>query len=650
VFPALQPWLWRTELLGELAIAGNLVAARIEPVTRGREPTAFVDLHFSDGERAITIPLVYIDLAQLELRESDPLVFPHGLLGVVSDDRARAVVERLFPDLEQRAMTGGFWTEEVLRYGDGTTFETARSRAFFGAAPLALTLPRIGAAVYARRFAFGKHVVAYGPQAREFAGFLSGVASSCKILDDDPATGDWYGAFEGGTAGGRYDLAIGTGPSPVDAAVTVRTDSEDVAGSIVSVAAALPANVMISFNPSDGPVTASFSVTATREPFARTEPGIAVPAAVGGSAGRIGIVVRPDAALAPDSDTGEAAALATALRREGFTVEVLAGVDALEAFAPDLVHLFGVRPGAFARRVADWAAEHRRPLAVHALHESPSAGGYWGSMVAPYCFGYSADDRSVTTYLEILARRAVEVDGVNALTSYAPPIAGLADSERVLALADVVLVNSEAERAVVEPFRPRRPTLVVAPIPTVADAGQRVGGLTGADPFILVHAPIWPEANQLMLARVAADVGVPMVFAGAVADPAYAERLREFAPATVCLLDEPSAETVATLYRTASVIADAAWTSRGHGRLASAAAFGAAVVSSQARWLDLPEGDRWIVDPADVRSIARGVGEAWDASVRSDPRIQATARLARRRLETATAAIIATYAKIVPAI
>jgi hypothetical protein len=181
-------------------------------------------------------------------------------------------------------------------------------------------------------------------------------------------------------------------------------------------------------------------------------------------------------------------------------------------------------------------------------------------------------------------------------------------------------------------------------------AGTSIGALTGFDPFILVHAPIWPEANQLVLARVAADVGVAMVFAGAVADPAYAERLREFAPETVSLLAEPPPETVATLYRTASVVADAAWTARGHGRLATASALGAAIVCSQARWLDLPEGDRWLVDPADVRSVARGVGEAWDASVRGDSRIQATARLARERLETATAAIVAAYAKIVQAI
>jgi hypothetical protein len=648
-FPGLQPWAWRSELLSELVSADRLVALRIEPVTRGREPAAFVDLHFSDGERAVTIPLVYLDLAQLDVRELDPLVFPHALLGVVPDAGARGVVERVFPDLERRAMAGGFWAEEVIRYGDARVFDKARLRGFFGAAPLGVALPRVAAAAYARRFAVGKHVVAFGPDAQESAGFVSGLASTCTIAGDDADARAWYGTFEAAQLDVSCDLAIGSGSSPVTAAVTIRTDA-DATGTRIAASAPLPADVMLSFDPDDGACAASFSIVTAREPFARRVPDIDLAPAVGGSAGRIAVVTRPDAEQSPDADRDEARALAAALCREGFTAEVVTGVDALAAFEPDLVHLLGVRPGGYAREIADWASEHRKPFAVHALHESPAAGGFWGAMVAPYCFGYSNDDRSVAAYLEMLGRRAVEVDGVNASVPYAPPIAGLADSERVLAMADVVLVNSERERLAVEGFRPRRPTFVVPPVPSVAAPGQPIGALVGTDPFILVHAPIWPEANQLLLARAAVSLGVPMVLAGAIADPAYAERVREFAPDQVLLLPEPGPGIVATLYRAASVIADAAWTTRGHSRIATAAALGAAVVSSQGRWLDLPEGGHWTVDPADVRSIARGIGEAWDAAVRSDPRIGTTAAFARERLRSAAAAIVATYAKIVQAI
>jgi len=187
-------------------------------------------------------------------------------------------------------------------------------------------------------------------------------------------------------------------------------------------------------------------------------------------------------------------------------------------------------------------------------------------------------------------------------------------------------------------------------LPTLAESGEAVGAWVGTDPFVLVHAPIWPEANQLLLVRAAAQVGVPMVVAGPVADVAYAERLREFAPEGVVLIGEPPPAALATLYRSAAVFADAAWTARGHGRVATAAAWGAAIVRSQARWVDLPETEQWAVDPADLRSVARGIGEAWDAALRSDPRILTTAAFARTRLAEGAGAVVATYAKIVQAI
>jgi glycosyltransferase involved in cell wall biosynthesis len=354
---------------------------------------------------------------------------------------------------------------------------------------------------------------------------------------------------------------------------------------------------------------------------------------------------------APDSDTAEARSLAVALRAEGFAAEVVSSVDELGPAAPDLVHLFGVRPGGFARRVADWANEHRKPLIVHALHESPAKGGYWGALVAPICFSYSGDDLSVSRYLEMLAGRAVEVDGIGPDVPYAPPVTGVPDAERVLALADVVLVNSQRELAVVEALRPRRQTFIVPPLPTTLGLqGGPIGALVGTDPFVLVHAPIWPEANQLVLARAAASLDVATVFAGAVADPVYAERLREFAPERVVLLDEPPAELVPSLYRAAAVVADAAWTTRGHGALATAAGFGAAIVCSQNRWLDLGEGEIWTVDPANAASVARGMGEAWDAVVHTDQRIRTAAAAARERLGPAAAVIVAAYAKIAQAV
>jgi hypothetical protein len=187
---------------------------------------------------------------------------------------------------------------------------------------------------------------------------------------------------------------------------------------------------------------------------------------------------------------------------------------------------------------------------------------------------------------------------------------------------------------------------VVPPLPTVeAPGGEVIGALVGADPFVLVHAPIGPLENQLLMARAVADVGVPLVLAGPVADPAYAERLREFA-GDLRLFGEPTPAQTAALYRSAAVVADAAWTARGHGRVATAAAAGAAIVVSTARWVDLPLPERWLVDPADVASITRGIGAAWDAASQRAVEIETLAASAVEKLGIAAATIVAAYATI----
>lgn len=647
VFPALQPWASRTTLLRELVSGEHLVAARIEPVTRARDTTALVDLTFGDGTRTVTIPLVYLDLAQLDVRETDPLIFPHHLLGVVPDAGARDVVERLVPELERRAYTGGFATEDTIVLRPDAVYAAARARGFFGAAPLTTSLPRIAGAVYAWRFAVGKHIATYGPDAVEIAAFLRTPASSCvAFADAAPDARAWFGDLEAAEDGAHYDVLVGSGTLPAcTAAITLRLDDAGD-GLHVPVATPLPADLLLSFSAIDGGEATRFAVTATREPFARTIDDVLPVAAIGGSGGRIAVAVRPDADLVPDSDTDEAAALAAGLRREGFTVEIVHGIDALDAFAPDFVHLFGVRPGSFARRVADWTSAHRKALAVHALLESPALGGYWGAMVTPYCFGYSGDDRSVKTYLDLLARRSVEVDGIGAATPWAPAGAGFEDVERVLGMADLVFVNSDRELRAVTPLRGQRPTFIVPSLAMVPAAPEPIGARVGTDAFALVHAPVSPAANQLMIARAASAVGIPVVIAGPVEDVAYAERLREFAPAQMMLIDEPSPGAVAALYRAASVFIDASWTNRGHGRLVTAAALGAAIVRSSSCWVDFPEQGNWVVDMADAVSIERGIGEAWDAAVRRDEAIASVGLLAREASATAVSVILASYAKI----
>jgi hypothetical protein len=249
----------------------------------------------------------------------------------------------------------------------------------------------------------------------------------------------------------------------------------------------------------------------------------------------------------------------------------------------------------------------------------------------------------------LLGRRAVEVDNAGPKVAFAPASIDLDDAHRVLRSADIVFVHSQRERAAVERVRPAGLTLIVPPLPLEPGTDEPVGVLTGHDPFILVHAPIGPTNNQLIVARTAADVGIPLVLAGPVEDPAYAERVREFAAGTR-LIGEPSPGERDVLIRTAAVVVDAAWVARGHTRLATAAAAGAAIVVSSARWLDLPVPDRWVVDPADVVSVSRGIGDALEAAMRQSETIGRLAAAARERLAIGGMTTVAGYAKIASAV
>jgi hypothetical protein len=652
-FPALQPWAATYAADRDLLTADRLVSLRVEPIARARRAAAVADLHFADGVRRTCVPLVYVDLAQLDLREADPLVFPECVAPFVDDDALAALLERVFPALESRALRGGFWSEELIVLQPDALVAAARAQALFGAAALAHAIPGIAAAAYARRFTAGKHVVTHGASAAAAAAFVRAGASSVAIANDaerDATASAWYGVGALSEPDPRiaYAVAVGSGAGPTVSDVTVRTDG--VGDRIVTVAATLGADALLVFDDDDAPVAATFGVTAHRGSHRPPErAALPAPVAVGGSAGRVAIVVRADAGAIPDADTDEAAAFAEALRAEGFTVAVTSRCDALDDLAPDLVHLFGVIPGTFAANVADWALEHRVPLAVHAYFEAPAAGGYWGAAVAPYCFGYSPDDRNVRTYLGLLARRAVEVDGVTATAAYAPPAAALESSARVLRVADVVFVHSEREADAVAALRPGKATLVVPPLAIAAvSAGplDDVAALAGVEPVVLVHAPIGPEANQLLLARAIAAVGVPAVFAGPIADPIYAERVREFAPDSVRLIGEPRPAAARGLYRAAAVFADASWVRRGVARVLSAAALGAEIVVPGAGWVDVPADAVSVVDPADVENIAIGIGEAWDRATRTYGRAADRSGAVRERLAAAHLAIVAGYAKI----
>ncbi|HTD36663.1 MAG TPA: hypothetical protein VK669_04030 [Candidatus Limnocylindrales bacterium] len=613
--------------------AERLAAVRIEPVLRQRRQALVLDLYLADGDGATVVPLVLADPVTIAERDRDPLVFPAGTPG--DDAFAAAVAERVLPHLERLVLSGERIAEHVLMLAASPAFEAARAAGCFGAAPLRESLVRLAPYRYARRFARGRSVRIDAPDAAGGWAVLRdlgpvAVASARR----DAADLRWYG--DAPVAGDRADVAIvSAGGDPGDAACIVRLDAGGPgdapselrsASTVVEVVDPLALDVTISFDPAEGPTRRWFAVERAVEPARRTVPALAF-AAAGGSAGRIAVVLgRADGPSRPSADTDEARALVSALAAEGF--DAVLAADAGELAGAALVHLFGTRDGRRAREIAAAARRTGAPLAVHAHDDDAAGGGWWGGEVARHCFEYGDDERAVESYLAMLARRAVAVGAASADVRYAPPEANAADADAVLRDAAVVFAATEEEAESIRARTGRRGTIVIA-APLIAgpsavhDHADRapIGALVGPDPFALVHAPLAPLANQLLVARCAADAGIPLVLAGPVADASYLERIREFGgPGLILLPGEPSPAVATALYASAAVVIDAAWAGEGGARLAAAALAGARLAISDRRRFTVPGIAARRFDPADTGALTRALGEAWDEALRGPAR------------------------------
>jgi hypothetical protein len=585
----------------------RLAAVRIETVFHQRKAAFSLDVTLADGDGLTVVPGVLVDPALVIGRERDPLLWPHGVPG--DDAFLSALAERILPHLESLVLAGEQVTEHVVRFAALPAFDAAREAHAFGAAPLQATLPRLAPYRYAVRFARARRV----------------------RIDAADAVGGWALLRERATVGvaaGRRDAALcawyGTPPDPpegahvalvaegieADESIVVRIDGTGARR--IDVVAPIPLDLSIGFDPREGPVVRSFHVERVPEPSPRA-PAIAASAPVGGSAGRIAILVgRHDAATHPAADTDEAFALAAALRAEGFDAAVVADPEAVSG--ADLAHLIGTREGKLARRIVECGRAAGIPVAVHAHFEDARAGGWWGAAATRFCFEYGNDERDVARYTMLLARRAVTLGSISAATPYAPPDAAPEDAAAALREAAIVFAASEEEADGIRQLGRSGPLAVVPPLAAPPAAAAAIGHLTGPDPFVLVHAPIGPEHNQIMVARACMETGIPLICAGPVADASYLERVREVGGADLVLLAEPTAEEAAALRAAAAVVVDAAWVGNGGSRLASGALAGARLAIADRRRVTLAGAARF--DPADLAGMRRAIGESWDAALR----------------------------------
>ena len=318
--------------------------------------------------------------------------------------------------LAPRAYESARWIEKRSCQAD-ELFELARRSAWFGAGPLGTTIPRLAPAFYGRRFAPGHTAIAYGPHAYGAAALLRDVSRRCDVAQLDEIAGRYFGVLALADDG-PYDLAIGSGAVPPSAAgATVVQIHADASGAI-PIVAPLPTDVLISFDPADGPVVGSFTIHRPAEPVIRgVGPGSAPPRGGSSDALRLCYARMPPSCPTPTS-TRHARSAPRSLRK-GSPVTFATRLSDVASFGADLIHLFGVRDGVYAAEVAGWAAVAGIPPAVHAYRKirRPAATG---EPVTRYCFA-SRPTTERERLPDVLANRAVEVD-VTAAQRYAPRV------------------------------------------------------------------------------------------------------------------------------------------------------------------------------------------------------------------------------------
>jgi hypothetical protein len=544
--------------------------------------------------------------------------------------------------------------EHVVEFAPAPRLHAARAAGCFGAAPLRDALARLAPYRYARRFVRGRTVRIDAPDAVGGWALLRGLcAAGVAGARRDAAALSWYG--DAPVAAGSADVSIvDAGADAGDADCVLRLDPStssrraDPTAHVVEVVDPLPLDVGLVFDPAEGPMRRWFAVERAPERALRVDLP-RPPAVAGSSAGRIAIIAgRADARLRPSADTDEADALLGALTAEGFDAVYVATPHDLDG--ADLVHVVGTRDGRRVRAIVERARRAGVPVAVHAYDEDAASGGWWGAEVTRYCFEYGSDDADVAAYLGLLAKRAVTVGEVAADVPYAPDGAAVDDASVALRDATIVFAATREEAESLRRRTGRRgPIEIVAALAAQAEPAP-IGHLVGSDPFVLVHAPIGPVGNQLLVARCAADASIPLVMTGPVADGSYLERVREFGgPGLVVLPGEPSAGVAAALRAAGGVVVDAAWVGDGPARLAAAALTGARLVVADRRRFDPPGLELRRFDPADAVALTRALGEAWDEALRGGAGAAATV-IAALAPAAAARSIVRAYATVVAAV
>jgi hypothetical protein len=598
--------------------AENLVSARLDPGFGLRiDSEGLLDLAFAKDGRFVLVPFLLVQAVMVLMRESSPYIWP-SWIPPLRESVARSVEDLIDPWIKSLMIARFSNDESFALFGDDVAArelaQRARDFGFLGAASTDGVLRTIAPYVYAQRFGRGKRVAIADEWGASGASILARSAQAVSAGLADPerskAARVWFDldVFDDAAIGDRFDVAIGTRDGTQGSPVRIVLDDDAEAPERrVSIATPIPPAVMVSFDPSDG---ASMRRIAVAAPAVRRRDGsIPEMQIVGGSAGRIALVVRSDYSGNDDADSDAARALSVRLAQQGFAPSVVPA-NHLRPADYDLLHVFGIRAAAEVETSLR-SASIRPPLVITPYVDDPLREAAWGSAIVSSTLANAPDDAQRKMYFEAVRERRLESAGHPKRGESGIDIRG------ALGRAAAVIASSpEEERRLHDEFGVREGRVVagvLAPEPAAAE----ISSLAGCEDFVLVHAPVEPRCNQYTIVRAAAELGFPLVMVGSVQDHAYyGEACAALGDLGIWLASEQvSPEELAGLYARCRVFADVSWSSAGLQRLLRAGAAGAALLapgSGHARgvWPGLAQ----IVDPASPGGVRDGLRDAWRRS------------------------------------
>jgi hypothetical protein len=594
--------------------APYLVAARLQP-SFYPWGEGWIDLVFSrDGEIAL-VPFVQIDAPMVYVREASPFIWPSWL---PLEDKAVAGLQTLLePWLLSHVLLGSLDEEVVAFFTDDAqaraTFEAARSARFLCAIGTDELFTDAAPYVYARRFAVGKRVGISSPDAAFGASLLARVANTVHAdLGDaqrNALAQTWYGiGLYGDVPRASFDVEISATASN-GATASIALESPTQGATEVKFTRPVFPLLACSFDVADAEPVREFYVQA-REPILRANRLTAAPV-IGGSAGRIAIVIRDDGLIAPEADVDQARALAEALCEQGFDAR-LTVASAARAEGCDLIHLFGHRHVAQFDYILDEAKRLDIPVVVTPLLDDFGHESLWGTAAIRTMLSGIRDEATQQTIERGLASRLVLTD---AASERGKPAYDERLLQRTFAQSRAAIFATHAEE---EHARSRYgfsgSSRLVPCVPERPVSPEPIGALCGADEYVLVHAAVEPRANQWITVRAAAAIGATCVLVGTVENAEYYQSVMEAAGDGLIWLsqDEMSPGQLEALYAGARIYADLSWAGHGAARAVRAAAHGTVPAMSSSLglaelWPELTGG----ADPASLESATAVMRQAW---------------------------------------